>query len=802
MKLEAAPRRAVGIKVMVPLLLLGVLTSILVAAITYARVERQLLEQLRSRALQIGDMVSVTTETLTEPYELQRMIGAFSASSDVSLIVVVGGPDALVKASSRAAWIGRPMRSTPEHSVETLRAAVESRRGSVLNHPDSNDFDIVTPLSLSAGSMRATTPQPGAVLIHVDSRAALGKLHSTAVQLAGGMIALLLLLSVATSWQLQRHVVMPLRKIGRAVENRAVGDATALQRVTADDELGHLARCLDEAFLQRERIQEELRASDARRGAMQDAALDCIVVMDQEGRIVEFNRAAETTFGYSRDEVIGELLHEKIMPQAFRSAHSSGLSRYLATGEQKIFHKRLELAGMRASGEEFPVELAVVPIFGGERRFFTAHLRDITDRKRTEAELIAAKEAAEAASRAKSEFLATMSHEIRTPMNAIIGFSDLLVETRLDAQQREFAGLIQGSAANLLTIINDILDFSRVESGKLTLEQRAYDLRAVLGDVIDVLGTRAREKGLELQATVTPGIPSALLGDAGRVRQVLLNLVSNAIKFTPEGSVRVEVTMQQSVSRSGDAGSEIQVSVTDTGIGIAGDRQQLLFERFTQADSSMARRYGGTGLGLAICRSLVELMGGSIGLRSHTGKGSTFWFRIPLHPAATEQPAPSAAPATEPVAERKTQFSHDILLAEDNVVNAKLATHLLGRLGCRVTTAANGAQALAMVQQAPFALVLMDCQMPDMDGFEATRAIRAWESRAARGGTAPRLPIIAITANAMQGDRERCLEAGMDDYITKPVDVAQLERVLDRFLKPVSPREAPALESSVHTAKK
>ena len=289
-----------------------------------------------------------------------------------------------------------------------------------------------------------------------------------------------------------------------------VGDATALQRVTANDELGHLARCLDEAFLQREKTQEELRASDARRGAMQDAALDCIVVMDQEGRIVEFNRAAERAFGYSRDQVIGELLHEKIQPERFRAAHTAGLARYLATGEQKIFGKRTELAGMRANGEEFPVELAVVPIFEGKRRFFTAHLRDITDRKRTEAELIATKDAAEAASRAKSEFLATMSHEIRTPMNAIIGFSDLLLETPLAAQQREFTGLIKGSAENLLTIINDILDFSRVESGRLTLEEKAYDLRAVLSEVIDVLSARAAEKGLKIEEKVTPDIPARI----------------------------------------------------------------------------------------------------------------------------------------------------------------------------------------------------------------------------------------------------------------------------------------------------
>ena len=641
---------------------------------------------------------------------------------------------------------------------------------------------------------------------------------------------------------------------------------------------------------------------DQRNAAVLSNALDAIIGLDQAGRVVGWNPAAEQLFGYTAAEAQGRPLAELIfLPQDRESLRRRLPDRRAGTSELAL-GQRLEVPAMHRDGHALEIELSISRMRAGE---FAGFARDISARKRAEAQLVHAKEMAEAAARAKSTFLATMSHEIRTPMNAIMGMAGLLNDTPLDDEQRDYANIVRSSSEHLLTVINDILDYSKLESGKLEMESLPFKLDTVIEEALDFVAIKAREKSLELAYEVESSAPSWARADSGRIRQVLVNYLSNAVKFTPEGG-EVIVTLD---ARAIDDGYELHFAVRDNGIGIDPAGQARLFQSFSQVDNSIQRRYGGTGLGLAICKLLAENLGGRAWVESTPGAGSTFHFtaiakahegservrwtsgpdsplaglrvwivddnatnrrilrkhcerwgmvvretEFPLEalqwesqevacdlvlldyhmpvmdgvqlanklhqrrpqlkmvllssggPALTETEAhrtglliqamkplklsnlfeaivklferrmvnaTRAAPTSALPSDMAQRHPLRILVAEDNAVNVKLISLLLGKLGYRADVAGNGREAIEALKRQSYDVVLMDVQMPEMDGIQATRVIQATRPP----GDRPR--IIALTAGALSEERQQCLDAGMDEFLTKPLVPARLVEALE-----------------------
>jgi two-component system, sensor histidine kinase len=513
--------------------------------------------------------------------------------------------------------------------------------------------------------------------------------------------------------------------------------------------------------------QISLRDLERRYRAMTDHALDAVIVMNPEGMVVEWNSKAEVEFGWLESEAVGSNLSDLIIPPEYRDAHKRGLSRYMNTGEGRILNKRLELTAIHRNGGEFPVELTVTPIRWGDSYLFSAFVRNISERKTMEKELIEAKERAEAGNKAKSEFLATISHEMRTPLNGIIGMTNLLRDTVLSQEQAEFLEYLEKSEQALLSVIHDVLDYSKIESENVELHSAPFELKTCIAEAKDLFTPSAREKRLQITGKIDQRIPAVLTGDFIRLRQILINLVGNSVKFTSRGSVHIEVTLLEQIRDD----YKMKFSVQDTGIGIPAKQADKLFEPFSQLDSSNSRKYGGTGLGLAISKKLVNLMGGDIWLEPQEGQGSTFSFTLTMK---ADQAGLAADQQVSGEIGQNQPADLKILIAEDNPINQTVLLKFLEKLGYRAEVANNGLEVLEKLKRMNFDMVFMDIQMPEMDGMTAMEEIH-------RLVPPNRRPVmIAVTANAFETDRKKYLEAGADYYISKPIRIEHLQEVLGR----------------------
>jgi PAS domain S-box-containing protein len=519
-----------------------------------------------------------------------------------------------------------------------------------------------------------------------------------------------------------------------------------------------------------------LRENSDRYLAIFDTAVDAIIVADKCGIIQSFNRAAETIFGYSAEEAVGRNVR-LLMSEPDRSGHDNCLASYRETGERKIIGIGREVVGRRKDGSIVSLDLSIAEwrdIDG--QQCFTGIMRDVTVRNQQARELQRATEIAEqarieaeAANCAKTEFLATMSHEIRTPLTSINGFTDLLSRRgRLNKDQRRYIDLIRTANEALLTIVNDILDLSKVEAGQLELHSRSFSLSALIHDAVIIIQPVAAKKSLVLKWTLDRRMSEWCVGDDVRLRQILFNLLNNAVKFTEKGSI--SVTVCPKLAHDGE--ELVHFAIADTGIGIAHERQHRLFKQFSQTDGSISRRFGGTGLGLAICKRLVELMGGQIGVVSDAGKGTTIWFTARLPASTLANRAPQNGYKHEVFALNRGK----ILLVDDLQTNREIVGAYLEDGGYDVVPVGSGAEAISRLRKEKFDLVLMDIQMPDMDGVTATRAIREM------GSPVREIPILAMTGNVLPQQIQVFIKAGMNDHVGKPIERPSLYSKLWRWL--------------------
>lgn len=929
----------ISFKILLPLFIM----SIIIAAGGWVyfdyRFKTEVEQQLDRRADSVSNALEQFAWIVGISPELARIADSVGATRDVKdLAILEQNPLRIIAKSGEDLEI-EPFKEEiktyyPDKRIlEALNQGKAIKGIFVSKDKEHHDYIIITPILLK--EQNSGKLKPGLIYLQIEVTDIIAEIKWHTQQIIMGFIACIACIMAFTYFLLRHYIFRPVNDIHSTISRRSAGMVSAFVKILRNDEIGDVGRALNDML-------ENLHDEKSRTEAIIRHMNDGLISIDMNGIIRSFNMGAERIFLRSAEDTIGQNV-SILMPQPHRQNHNIYLQNYFETGEKKVLNRKREMEGIRANEEIFPISLNVTEIEFDNERLFIGIVQDITAQKQKEQVLLGAKEnaehlnkklqeytdkleearwKAEEASRAKSDFLANMSHEIRTPMNAVLGMSGLLMDTRLDPEQKEWVRAINTSGETLLNIINDIIDISKIEAGKLVLEKTEFDMFETLQEVTSLYSFRAREKGLEMIMRLDERLPRYFIGDPIRIKQIFSNLISNALKFTSQGHIMIEMSHKFEK----DNIIHVECRVEDTGIGIPSDKQKSIFEKFTQAEESTTRKYGGTGLGLTIVSQLLDLMNGSIRVDSQKGKGSVFIFNFELSRGKKEDSpdinedvsdlkalviddceltrdilvtmlrragvtcdaVESAEKGLEYLKENDARYDacfidyalngmnglelveklrsdtmfenlilvmvsgalearphqelralglqgyikkpflrkqivnalkiavqnrrmgkmdaplitrhsitnayeeeadgmprkcaqypgRKVLAVEDIKMNMILIKKVLSKFGVEIDTAVNGSEAFKKMKEQDYDIVFLDCQMPEMDGFEVTKQIRTFEQETNRDA----VPIVALTADAMVGDREKCLACGMNDYINKPFKEAEIAKALEKWL--------------------